>query len=52
MEDGVVKIDRNLLERIKKLISKKSKKIKYAHQKQFINIAVLNLLEKEEKENE
>ena len=43
-----VKIDENLLNRIKKLITDKAKRIKYSSKKQFINIAVLELLEKEE----
>ena len=46
---SVVKIDNALLERIKRLIRKKDKKIKYSSKKQFVNIAVLELLEKEEK---
>jgi hypothetical protein len=46
---NVVKIDNALLERIKRLIGKKDKKIKYSSKKQFVNIAVLELLEKEEK---
>lgn len=45
----VVKIDENLLDKIKKLISKNDMRIKYANAKQFINIAVLEKLEKEEK---
>ncbi len=43
-----VKIDKELLERVRKLI--KRKKIRYAHQKQFINVAVLDLLEREEQD--
>jgi len=43
-----VKIDKQLLERLKKLIAKDSKKIKYSSAKQFVNIAVLDLLEEEE----
>lgn len=46
---NVVKINKDLLERIKRLIRKKDKKIKYSSKKQFVNIAVLELLEKEEK---
>ena len=45
---NTVKIDKDLLERVGRLIKKKDKKIKYAHQKQFIDIAVLKLLEEEE----
>ena len=44
----VVKIDKDLLERVEKVIKNKSKKIKYSSKKQFIDIAVLELLEKEE----
>lgn len=47
MKDNV-KIDKDLLARVEKLIKKKEKKIKYAHKKQFVDVAVLNLLEKEE----
>jgi len=50
MKDNV-KIDSDLLKRVEKLIKRKEKKIKYAHKKQFINVAVLNLLEKEENNN-
>ena len=46
---NTVKIDEKLLKRIKKLIQDDSKKIKYSTLKQFINISVLELLEKEEK---
>lgn len=46
---NVVKINKDLLERIKRLIRKKDKKIKYSSKKQFVNISVLELLEKEEK---
>lgn len=47
-----VKIDEDLLKRIDKLVKRKDKKIKYAHKKQFVNMAVLTLLEKEENNNE
>lgn len=49
---NVVKIDIGLLERVNKLIKKKDKKIEYASKKQFINIAVLKLLKREEAKNE
>jgi hypothetical protein len=45
----VVKIDKELLIRVEKLIKNKGKRIKYSSKKQFIDIAVLELLEKEEK---
>lgn len=44
-----VKIDENILKRIDALVIKKDKKIRYSSKKQFVNIAVLELLEKEEK---
>jgi len=43
-----VKIDNDLLERIRRLIRRKDKRIKYANRKQFVNVAGLELLEKEE----
>lgn len=46
---STTKIDENLLERVKKLIKMENKKIKYSNAKQFINVAVLKLLEAEEK---
>jgi|TARA_B100002003_G_scaffold125082_1_gene115402 hypothetical protein len=48
---NTTKIDEDLLERVKKLIKMKNKKIRYDNTKQFINVAVLNLLEKEEGKN-
>ena len=42
-----VKIDKQLLERVKKLIKNDSKRIKYSSAKQFVNISVLELLERE-----
>ena len=44
------KIDEKLLERVKNIIKTDSKKIKYSNTKQFINVAVLKLLEEEESE--
>jgi hypothetical protein len=43
----VVKIDENLLKRVNKLIKSNSMKIKYSNAKQFVNISVLEKLEKE-----
>lgn len=45
---NTTKIDEDLLKRVKKLIKMKHKKIKYSNTKQFINVAVLQLLEEEE----
>ena len=45
----VVKIDEGLLKKVKNLIKKSSMKIKYSNVKQFVNIAVLEKLEKEAK---
>ena len=42
----VVKIDEDLLKRVNRLIKEKSMKIKYSNAKQFVNIAVLEKLEK------
>jgi len=42
----VVKIDKDLLKKVKKLISSKENRIKYSNVKQFINIAVLEKLNK------
>jgi len=44
----VVKIDEELLGRVKKLVNDKKNRIKYSNVKQFINIAVLEKLEKVE----
>jgi len=52
MAGAGVKIDKDLLNRIERLIKRKDKKIKYAHKKQFVDVAVLKLLEKEESEDE
>ncbi|MFA7708059.1 MAG: hypothetical protein WCX73_03855 [Candidatus Pacearchaeota archaeon] len=46
---NVVKIDEDLLEKVKKLINQKNMKIKYSNAKQFVNIAVLEKLEKDGK---
>lgn len=46
---NTVKIDEDLLEKVKKLIKSKDKKLKYANTKQFINVAVIKLLEEEGK---
>ena len=47
----VVKIDEELLKRIKKLIKESSMKIKYSNAKQFVNIAVLNKIDEEVRNN-
>lgn len=47
-----VKIDRDLLNKVKSLIKSKTLKIKYSSAKQFVDIAVLELLEKEGKKEE
>ena len=44
-----VKIDTDLLKKVKALIKDKPHKIKYSSAKQFVDIAVLELLEREEK---
>jgi hypothetical protein len=44
-----VKIEAHLLERVNKLVKDKNKRIKYSNAKQFVSVAVLRLLEQEEK---
>lgn len=44
---NVVKIDEDLLKNVKNLINSKENRIKYSNAKQFVNIAVLEKLEKE-----
>jgi len=44
---NVVKIDEDLLKKVKKLVKSKYMKIKYSNTKQFVNVAVLEKLEKE-----
>jgi hypothetical protein len=44
-----VKINEDLLKRVINITKDSTKKIKYSTAKQFINVAVLELLEKEEK---
>ena len=46
---NVVKIDEELLKKVKRLVKTRYMKIKYSNVKQFINIAVLEKLEKEGK---
>ena len=46
---NVVKIDEELLKKVKGIISIRKNHIKYSNVKQFINIAVLEKLEKEDK---
>ena len=45
---NVVKIDEDLLKKVKNLVKKKSMKIKYSNSKQFVNIAVLEKLKRGE----
>jgi len=48
-KDSVVKIDSDLLGEVEGFINKKENKLKYTNKKQFVNIAVLELLEREKK---
>ncbi len=43
-----VRIDRNLLERVEKITKDIDRRIIYSSKRQFVNIAVLRLLQKEE----
>jgi len=47
---ATVKINEELLKKIEKLIKKSEKKIRFSSAKQFVDIAVYELLRKEEKE--
>jgi hypothetical protein len=44
---NVVKIDEKLLQKVKKIVNTEMNRIKYSNSKQFINLAVLEKLEKE-----
>lgn len=44
-----VKIDSSILKKVENLLKREEKRIKYANKKQFINLAVLELLKKEGK---
>ena len=48
-DNSTVKIDDNLHTRISVIVKDDALKIKYSSKKQFVNIAVLELLEKVEK---
>ena len=52
MDNTTVKLDSALLKDIKKLLKKTSQRIRYTNVKQFVNIAVLHLLEKEKEEKQ
>jgi len=45
---SVVKIDSGLLKRVDEFINKKSNRFNYANKKQFIDLAVIEKLRKEE----
>jgi len=49
MNEAVVKIDSDLLKEVEDFIGKKENRLKYAHKKQFINMAVLDKLNREKK---
>ena len=46
---GVVKVDSELLTRVEEFINKKENKLKYNNKKQFVDIAIYELLNKEKK---
>lgn len=48
---SVVKIDSSLLEEVEKLINETQNRLRFANKKQFINIAVYELLNKLKNEN-
>jgi hypothetical protein len=49
MTDSVVKIDGKLLNKVEEFINKESNRVLYANKRQFVNIAVLEKLNKEKK---
>lgn len=50
IKEAVVKIDYGLLREVEALISSGNNNIKYSSKKQFINLAVFELLAREKKE--
>jgi len=48
-KEAVVKIDGELLKEVEQFISRKENRLKYGSKKQFINIAVLEKLNREKK---
>jgi len=48
-KEAVVKIDFDLLKQVEEFINKKENKLKYVNKKQFIDMAVYDLLKKEKK---
>jgi len=48
---SVVKIDSSLLEEVEEIINKEENRLRFANKKQFINIAVYELLNKIKNEN-
>ncbi len=48
MDNTTVKINKELLKRVDKIICKGSASVKYASKKHFVNVAVLELIRKEE----
>lgn len=48
---SVVKIDSSLLKEVEELINKEENRLKFANKKQFVNIAVYELLNKIKNEN-
>lgn len=48
-KDSAVKIDSSLLAEVEEFINKKENKLKYVNKKQFVDVAVYELLKKERK---
>lgn len=46
-KDAVVKVDSELLKEVEEFINKKENKLRYNNKKQFVDIAVHDLLKKE-----
>ena len=48
-KEAVVKVDSELLRKAEEFINKEENRIRYSSKKQFMDIAILELLEKENK---
>ncbi|MFH1710884.1 MAG: hypothetical protein ABH840_01070 [Nanoarchaeota archaeon] len=48
-KEAVVKVDSELLRKVEEFIKKEENRIRYANRKQFVDIAIVELLEKESK---
>jgi len=49
VREAVVKVNSELLRKVEEFINKEENKIRYSSKKQFVDIALLEMLEKENK---